>query len=895
MRANSKPTRSRVLAVLGMILSAGAVAEAAASAGQSPATDLAAAPEARDEAQTVQNYGRLPLSFEANRGQTDGQVKFVSRGNGYSVYLTDRAAILALTRANRLAHLGSADEIRMELRGANRDRPITGAEQLPGFANYFIGRDPAEWRRNVPTYARVRYSRVYPGVDLEYYGNQGRLEYDFIVAPGADPSAIELQFAGARHIGLAADGDLTVAATHGQIAFLKPIIYQQANGRRQRISGRFVLRDDHRIGFSLGHYDRSKSLIIDPVLVYSTYLGGGNFDSVRAMAVDRDGNAYVAGDTDSADFPVTQGAFDTKYHNPDNLFVTFVSKLNRSGTRLLYSTYLGSGACYSMPLLDDGLDPVPQIGLAVDGGGNAYIAGSVCSGEFPVTKGAFQTTIPAGGAPAFVAKLNSTGDELLYATYLGGSGSESGGDAATALAVDGDGHAFVTGYTSSSNFPVTTAAFQTHLRAGPNQNAFVTKLNAAGSDLVYSTYLGGSGVLGIGGDSANAIALDREGNAYVAGVTFSRDFPVTKGAFQTTNRGINSQLSGGNAFVTKLNATGTALVYSSYLGGNPATNPGGVRWDAVNALAVDGSGSAYVAGSAVSRDFPVTPGAFQRKNRAAGVGQYPGNNGFVTKFDPTGDALIYSTFLGGGGVGPGTDGVGGDAINSIALDLAGHAYVTGITSSADFPVTHHAFQTASPVVNFGVSGFVTELDGAGTGLVTSTYLGGAGVDYGNALWVERSGIVYVSGNATSLDFPVSDDSYQKSNRGYSNAFITKLDLRAPTTTPFTTLSSSANPQTAGQPVTFTATVACAAPDEDGVSGCVPAGSIEFLFFPAENEPFAVRARLDAAGTAHYTTATLPVGSYTVVASYSVLSAGFGPSRSAPLTETIQSPRNTTRP
>ena len=423
----------------------------------------------------------------------------------------------------------------------------------------------------------------------------------------------------------------------------------------------------------------------------------------------------------------------------------------------------------------------------------------------------------------------------------------------------------------------------------------MTKLNPAGSDLVYSTYLGGSGVLGIGGDSANAIALDREGNAYVAGVTFSRDFPVTKGAFQTRNRGINSQLSGGNAFVTKLNATGTALVYSSYLGGNPAGNPGGVHWDTANALAVDGSGSAYVAGSAVSPDFPVTPGAFQRRNRAAGVGQYPGNNGFVSKFDPTGDALTYSTFLGGNGKGPGTDGVGGDAINSIALDLAGHAYVTGVTSSADYPVIRHAFQASSPIVEFGVSGFVTELDSTGTTLVTSTYLGGAGFDYGNALWVERSGIVYVSGNVTSADFPISEEAFQKSIRGYSNGFITKLDLAAPTTTPVTALSSSANPQIAGQPVTFTATVACAAPDEDDVSDCVPAGSIEFLFFPAENSPFAVRARLDAAGTARYTTATLPIGSYTVVASYAVLSAGFGPSRSAPLTETIQSPPNATGP
>jgi hypothetical protein len=860
---------------------------------------LPAANEAHDRARLVQNYDRLPLSFEANQGQADAQVKFLSRGSGYSVYLTDRAAILALhkpagpapgisatgSKSGALTHRYRTDDIRMEIVGANRDRQVAGTEQLPGYVNYFIGQDPAQWRRNVPTYARVQYSGVYPGVDLVYYSHQGQLEYDFILAPRADPNSIELRFAGARKMTLTAEGDLTVAAAHGQVAFHKPVIYQEANGHRLRVAGGFMLRDDGGIGFSLGRYDRSKSLIIDPVLEYSTYMGGSNVDSAYAIAVDGDGSAYVAGDTNSANFPVTKGALDTKYKGQGNLFVNFVSKLNRSGTALLYSTYLGSGACYGEGSLANGLLALPRIGLTVDGDGNAYIAGSVCSGEFPVTKGAFQTTILAGGAPAYVAKLNSAGSDLIYATYLGGSG----GDVATALAVDAAGDAFVAGYTASIDFPVTSGAFQTENRGAANLafNGFVTELNPTGTNLVFSTYLGGSGgFAGSIGDIANAIALDRNGSAYVAGVTFSDDFPITKGAFQTRNRGYTAERVSGNAFVSKLNATGTALMYSSYLGGSGS--PGSAGADAAYALAVDGSGNAYIAGSAVSPNFPVTPGAFQRKNKAAGVGQYPGNNGFITKVDLTGEALVYSTFLGGSANGMASDGAGGDAVNAITIDHAGHAYVTGITSSADFPVTQGAFQTVNRSFSSrGFNGFVAELDSSGATLVSSTYLGGSGQDFGTALSMDTGGMVYVAGYALSHDFPVSEEAFRETNHGFINAFIAKLDLRDTTTASVTTLSSSANPQTVGKPVTFTAAVAPTAPTADGAADRIPTGSVEFLINNDVDEQFAVKVPLDAAGKATYTTDALASGSYSVVASYAILAANFGPSSSPALTETIQ--------
>jgi len=883
MRNAINPTRSFVLVATGSILALGAIAATASAASDSTAPAACANP--------AQQYGCLPLSFEANQGQTGDQVEFLSRGNGYSVRLTHGGAILALRRpadgtigmVPRTNHY-KTEEIRMELVDGNRDTRAVASAQLPGYANYFVGQDPAQWRRNVPTFAQVRYSGIYPGVDLVYYGNQGQLEYDFIVAPKARPKAIALRFSAARAITVRANGDLSVAATNGEVAFRKPAIYQQVNGHRRRIAGGFVVRRDRRVGFALGSYDRSKPLIIDPVLEYSTYLGG-TLDFGSAIAVDHDGNAYVVGDTASSALPVTTGAFDTHFDGSDDLYVTFVSKIDRSGTALLYSTYLGTGACYSQDFLDNGLEPLPQNALAVDQHDNVYVAGSVCSGSFPVTDGAFQTSIRGGGAPAYVAKLNSSGSELLYATYLGGSG----GDVATALAVDAAGNAFIGGYTGSTDFPVTTAAFQTHNHEAENNSgytAFVTKLNPTGTGLIYSSYLGGKGSPGVGGDTANALALDRDGNAYVAGVTFSDDFPVTVGAFQTTNRGHTSEAVRGNAFVTKFNATGSALVYSSYLGGSP---PGGsAGTDAAYALAVDAAGDAYVAGSAVSADFPVTKGAYQTINKAAGNGQYPGNNGFITKFDPAGKTLMYSTFLGGSGIGHAGDGVGGDAVNSIAVDGTGHAYVAGITSSADFPVTRKAFETTNrsqiTAAPLRISAFVAELNGTGESLVASTYLGGTGADYATGLTVDSSGRVYVTGYANSADFPISKNAFRQSRHGYSNAFIAKLDLSAPTAASVTELTSSANPQLAGQPVTFTATVAAAATPAAGAAA--PAGFVEFVFNSPGSNPFAVKVPLDAAGKARYTTHDLAADSYSVVASYSVLAPEFGPSSSPVLTETI---------
>jgi uncharacterized protein (TIGR03437 family) len=745
---------------------AGAISGPAGPESQSPGTSTTR------KAQLVENYGRLPLSFEANTGQVDGSVKFLARRSGYGLYLTADEAVLALRKGGR-AH--QADVVRMRLAGASSGAAApAGDDQLPGTANYFIGNDPARWHTSVPTYAKVRYHGVYPGVDLVYYGNQRQLEYDFVVAPGADPKPIRLQFAGAKGLLLGTGGDLVVTAAGGAMTFHKPVVYQLADGQRKAVEGSFVLLAKNTVGFRVGSYDRGKPLVIDPVLVYSTYLGGSSYagqsgfgDDARGLAVDGSGNAYVTGYTFSADFPVTQGAFQTTFSACSYCETAFVTKLNPSGTALVYSTYLAEsgGGAYANA-------------LAVDSSGNAYIVGSAGTG-FPTTPGAFQTTNRSYNCcNAFVTKLNPTGSALVYSTYLGGdTTSYLGVDGATAGAVDSLGNAYIAGVTYSSDFPVTAGAFQTGNNAGLASNAFVAKLNPSGGTLVYSTYLGGSGrmLFSIGpgvwqGDGATGLSVDSAGDAYITGYAYSTDFPVTVGAFQTTNRATVPYGPGGgapsynrpNAFVTKLNPAGTALVYSTYLGGSGSSQYG----DSASGIAVDGSGNAYITGAAGSADFPATQGALQETNHSAA-----GNNAFVTKLNPAGSALVYSTYLGGSG---------NDAASGVAVDGSGNAYIAGAASSTDFPVTQGALQTTNHSAAGG-NAFVAELNRAGSVLVYSTYLGGSGGDAASGVAVDGSGNAYITGEAGSTDFPVTPGAFQATNHSAnssSNAFVAKVDLNA---------------------------------------------------------------------------------------------------------------------
>ncbi len=711
---------------------------------------------------TARDYGKLPLTFEANMGQTDSRVDFIARTGGGTVFLTPTAAVFSITkpasvdasarrdlaeRGGRTPH-GSPETngvaLHMQIVGGNPNATPVGHDRQPGIVNYFVGNDSSQWHANIPTFGGVEYRDVYPGIDLAYYGNNGQLEYDFIVSPGTDPNGITLNFAGADGVDINPQGNLVVHTAIGDVVQQKPLTYQQVGGTRQEITSRYH-SEGASVRFELGSYDTSRPLIIDPlVLGYSTYLGGpGGAEDGRAIAADSAGNAYTTGSTTSTQFPVTPGAFDATLNgNAD----TFVAKLNAAGSALAYATYLG------------GSEAEVGEGIALDDDGNAYISGTTYSTDFPTTPGAFDTTFGGGCSPsspcpdAFVVKLNATGAALAYSTYLGANGSDVGGG----IDVDAEGNAYVTG-TASNVFPTTPGAFDSGSCAG---DAFATKLNAAGSALIYSTCLGGSSWENYEspGDSATiyrpAIVVDGSGNAHITGSTNSTDFPTTLGAFDTTHN------HGNDAFVTKLNADGSALIYSTYLGGGAIFNGGA---DYGTGIALDASGNAFVTGITFSANFPTTPGAFDTTYNSGGK-----SDAYVAKFDATGSALVYATYLGG---------VGQDVGHSIAVDASGSAYVTGYTVASDFPTTALAFDTSS---NGGEDAFVTKLDLAGTALSYSTYLGGSssglvGGDYGNAIAIDSGGSVYVTGQTFGSDFPTTPGALKRRNRfGQADAFVTKF-------------------------------------------------------------------------------------------------------------------------
>jgi hypothetical protein len=673
-------------------------------------------------------YGRLPLSFEINQGQSAEQVKFLARGQGYSLFLTASEAVLRL-RAPARDKSEPDTVVRMRLLGAEPNPALAGLERLPGTSNYFIGNDPAKWQRQVPSFGRVKYTGVYPGIDLVYYGNQRQLEYDFLVAAHADPRRIVLAFDGVRALSLDAEGNLILQTSYGEITQHKPVIYQDIDGKRQRVDGRYVLRAKHRVGFHIARYDTSRPLVIDPVLSYATYLGGSSNDIAHAIAVDGSGSAYVTGVTSSTNFPGVGGnSIRPANSGSDDVFVT---KLNAAGSAIVYSTYLGgSGA---------------DIGhaIAVDSAGNAYVTGETNSGTptptsvpFPTTA-AFDASYNLGG-DAFVSKLNAAGNALLYSTFLGGGGTER----AYGIAVDASGAAYVTGHTNSDNvssgptggFP-TLGPLQANNSAPGSYDAFVTKFSPAGA-LAYSTYLGGTGnEFSLYG---GAIAVDSAGSAYVGG-SAGGTFPGTTGNFQGTFGGGVS-----DGFVAKLTPAGGALVWSTFLGGT--------TYDAVHGLAINAGGEVFVSGYTDSTNFPVAapircvtpPGGtpicsqltpFQATKRT-------GEDAFVTRFNATGTALIYSTYLGGNG---------GERAYDIAVDSSSTAYVAGWTTSSDFPIN-------SPIqaTNAGSNGdvFISAVNECGCFLEYSTYLGGnSGSETARGIALDADANVYVTGETNSTNFP----------------------------------------------------------------------------------------------------------------------------------------------
>jgi hypothetical protein len=708
---------------------------------------------------------RLPLSFEPNRGQTDRRVKYRSRGNRYELFLTDSEAVLALSARNerllaQQAHVPvkPADAVsimRMRLKNA-RPAAVKGENMLPGVLNYITGNDPLKWRTGIETYARVRYAGIYPGIDLVYYGSEGQLEFDFVVAPGADPKHICMGFNGISGLHLDAENNLILTLTDRQIAFHKPVAYQEIDGMRRPVEGHFRLAANNTVAFALGEYDHSTTLVIDPVLAYSTYLGGNFFDVVQALAVDQSGDAYVTGSADSCDFPTTPSSYEPVLPNCSvSQGAIFVTKLNSQGTGLVYSTFVTSGTATSSGY---------GWAIAVDGSGNVYVAGQ-SGGGLPVTPGAYESVNNAAansGINGFVLKLNSSGTGLLYSTYLGGS---YGADAIYAIAIDSSGEAYVAGTALSSDFPTTNGAFQTLDTTPGAPYSFVSKLNATGSALVYSTYLLGNGTINSYSaptGQANGIAVDSAGNAYVVGTTADESFPVTRGVFQPNYSTNSSNLAifRFTGYVTKLDPTGAHEVYSSYLGGSYVSGAQGV--------AVDSTGYAYVTGWTAGGNI-TTPSAYQTVA--------PGDNAYVVKVNPTGSALTYATYLGGscltGGIIP------GDAGFAISIDVSGDAFIAGQTCSLDFPVTSNAIQTTLAGANTSDSAFLAELNPSGSQILFSTYIGGSyGGDHANAVGLDGHQNAYIAGLTHSYSFPSTTGAFQAQNNAsdQGTGFVSKFTV-----------------------------------------------------------------------------------------------------------------------
>jgi len=630
--------------------------------GPSSASSAPARPEpsAATKQQVLAAYGKLPLAFTENAGQTDARVRYYAQGPGFSIFFTQSKVMLALDRS----HKGGA-AVALRFLGANRHVAIRAERPEAGRVNYLLGNDPAKWHTGLRTYERVVYHELWPGVDMVFHGQNGRLKYEFLVRPGARASEIRLAYRGTKRLSLDRAGNLLVRTPAGVLIDNRPLSYQLVAGKRVPVASKFALdRSNRGVGFALGrNYDRRYPLVIDPGLLYSTFLGGGSDDIGFGIAVDGGGIAYVTGSTSSADFPTTPGAFDRTYNG--GFEDVFVAKLSASGAALVYATYLGGSS------FDVGY------GVVADAAGSAYVTGITSSSDFPTTAGAFDTTYNGGG-DTFVTKLDASGAALGYSTYLGGNSVDSGESDGSGIALDGAGNAYLTGGTSSSDFPTTAGAFDTTYNGVGD--AFVTKLNASGAALSYSTYLGGSSY-----DVGLRVAVEA-GSAYLTGQTNSADLPTTAGAFDQTFNGA------ADAFVTKLDASGAALGYSTYLGGS--------NYDLGADLAVDDAGKAYLTGQTGSADFPTSAGAF---DTTLG-GDY---DAFVTKLDESGAALGYSTYLGGSS---------SDRGGGIALDGAGNAHLTGGTSSVDFPTTAGAFDTTLD----GDDAFVTKLSASGGALGYST-------------------------------------------------------------------------------------------------------------------------------------------------------------------------------
>ncbi len=657
---------------------------------------------------------------------------------------------LQLSPTEALLHLDGRS-VSMRLTGANPAAPIVGDTPLPGRSNYLTGADPQLWRTNVPHFARVLARNVYPGIDVVYYGHRREFEFDFLVHPHADPTRIRIRFHNARP-SLSPNGDLLLNDT---LRLRRPVLYQQTPAGRRPVDGRFQLSPAGELSFSIGAYDRSHLLTIDPVLAFSTLLSASNAAGA-GIAVDRSGNSYLTGTTTSGF--LTVNALQPILRSGRS---AFVAKFNASGNVLLYATYLTGTAT-------DSASPPSTAGyrITVDSTGSPYLIGVTNTNNFPVSAGTVQP-VNRGGDDYFITKLNPAGTAPVYSTYLGGSANENPTGGLPAIAVDSAGHAYIAGSTASRDFRVTPGALQS-AHAGGDSDVIAAKIDPLGSTLVYSTFLGSSG-----SEAANGIAVDSAGNAHIAGLTSSPAFPRSAAAPQPAYGGGAS-----DAFAVKLNPAGSALLYATTLGGANAET----AFD----IALDPSGGAYLAGVTTSQNFPVSPQALQKQPGAA-----TGGDGFVAKLNPAGTSLTYSTYLGGRSE---------DFVFALAVDSAGRAIVAGGTNSPDFPVTPDALQSGLGLIRRGggrtaTAGYLARLAPDASSLTYSTYFGGSANDMITALALDSAGNAHLTGYATSINFPRTAADYEPADReDFTAPFLARFDFQSRNTMSLGSVISAASYQ-----------------------------------------------------------------------------------------------------
>jgi len=691
---------------------------------------------ASPDAKVLKDISSMPLAFTENQGQWDDKVMFRASSGGATMWFAEDGAYYQFTRnIPKESNIGNTIEsvsdrfgesidstetmmIKATFVGANLYPKMIGEGKLDYKCNYFRGNDPDKWHTNIPNYKSVIYNEIYTGIDLKYYGNGKQMEYDFIVAPGADPSQIMVQYDGAKSIDVNESGQLVVETDWGEIVEHKPYVYQVVDNSRELIECEYVLIDNNVFGFYLPEgYDTEFALLIDPVLSYSTYLDGttgGPLDSYGAgIAIDASGAAYVVGYTHTSDFPVTPTAYDTSYNVGWEIFVT---KINNSGDSLIYSTYIGGDDH------DWGFD------IAIDAFGAAYVLGYSQSSDYPTTYNAYDSS-PNGNYDCTITKLNSSGDSLIYSTYCGGSNH----DITSGITIDAAGSSYITGYTTSNNYPTTSNAYDTTLYGG--QDVFITKLNSTGDSLLYSTYLGGSLE-----ERGNSISVNQSGEAWVTGYTDSPNFPTSSNAYDSDYNGSN------DGFVIRMSSQGDSLLYSTFLGGNVD--------DVGHDITVSTAGEVYVAGTTNSDDFPTTTGAYNTIHNG-------NHDGFVAKFNIAGDSLLYSTYLGGSDV---------DQAYDIVVDATGTAYVGGRSKSSNFPTIGGPIKTIPDIADV----FVSKINKYGDTLIYSTLLGGSGDDMCLAIDIDTTGAAYITGRTFSNDFQTTNSAFDATHNGGWDPFVAKL-------------------------------------------------------------------------------------------------------------------------